>query len=165
MISACSSTLTAKIPIAFHIMKWLAHLPWLLRAMTRKRTLDDPEGGAMLAEMQSSVVHQLSQRLPAQTTTSRIRGDPSTIQLEQIRVPALIVHGTADEAVPFEQSESLANRLPNAELVRLEGGKHISLFTHLSEIRRRVRQFLSAYCEPASERRPGSSDRPWVQSG
>lgn len=38
--------------------------------------------------------------------------------------PVLIVHGTADEVVPFSHGETLAKQLTNAQLVRIEGGHH-----------------------------------------
>ncbi|MDX2013074.1 MAG: alpha/beta hydrolase [Myxococcaceae bacterium] len=42
----------------------------------------------------------------------------------QVTQPTLIVHGTADEVVPFELGEALARSLPAARMVRIEGGRH-----------------------------------------
>ncbi|HLW02958.1 MAG TPA: alpha/beta hydrolase [Ktedonobacterales bacterium] len=41
-------------------------------------------------------------------------------------VPTLIVHGTADVDVPFRQTEALASALPHAQLVAIEGADHFS---------------------------------------
>jgi fermentation-respiration switch protein FrsA (DUF1100 family) len=65
--------------------------------------------------------------------------------VERISAPALVVHGTADKAVPFAQAESLAARIPGAELLSNEDGEHVGIFTHLHEIRLRVRAFFEAH--------------------
>jgi fermentation-respiration switch protein FrsA (DUF1100 family) len=36
----------------------------------------------------------------------------------------LIVHGTDDEVVPFDLGEQLSKTLPNATLLRVDGGHH-----------------------------------------
>jgi alpha-beta hydrolase superfamily lysophospholipase len=41
-----------------------------------------------------------------------------------VKQPVLVVHGTADEVVPFELGLSLSQALPAATLVRVEGGRH-----------------------------------------
>ncbi len=41
-----------------------------------------------------------------------------------IAMPVLIVHGTADEVVPFELGERLSTLFPHATLMRLEGAHH-----------------------------------------
>jgi uncharacterized protein len=46
----------------------------------------------------------------------------------EIRVPTLIIHGDADEIVPFWMGSTLAAAIPGAELLRVEGGHHGDLF-------------------------------------
>jgi pimeloyl-ACP methyl ester carboxylesterase len=46
---------------------------------------------------------------------------------EDVRSPALLVHGTADRMVPARHSERLARRIPGAELRLIEGEGHISV--------------------------------------
>jgi pimeloyl-ACP methyl ester carboxylesterase len=41
-----------------------------------------------------------------------------------LRVPTLIVHGTADDVVPIEHAYRLSERAPKAELVVLDGAPH-----------------------------------------
>lgn len=43
---------------------------------------------------------------------------------ERIRVPTTIVHGDADEIVPFWMGERIAQSIPGARLVRVRGGHH-----------------------------------------
>jgi fermentation-respiration switch protein FrsA (DUF1100 family) len=58
-----------------------------------------------------------------------------------IRMPTLIIHGDADEIVPFAMGERLAREISGARLVRVSGGHHSDLFASdgerlLSEIAR-----------------------------
>jgi pimeloyl-ACP methyl ester carboxylesterase len=46
--------------------------------------------------------------------------------LPGITLPTLIVHGTADVEVPFRQAQELAEAIPGAQLVVVEGGGHLS---------------------------------------
>lgn len=44
--------------------------------------------------------------------------------LEKIDVPMLIIHGTADMMSPYTWAKQMAERVPTAELVSVEGGAH-----------------------------------------
>jgi hypothetical protein len=46
-----------------------------------------------------------------------------------IRIPTLIIHGDADEIVPFTMGERLSHEIPGARLLRVKGGHHGDLFT------------------------------------
>jgi pimeloyl-ACP methyl ester carboxylesterase len=71
------------------------------------------------------------------------------LPLDRLRVPTLVVHGTADRIVPFEAHGAvLAARIAGASLAALEGGDHVAIFTHLGEARAKVAGFLAAH--PAS---------------
>lgn len=48
----------------------------------------------------------------------------SASKAANVKQPTLIIHGTSDEVVPFVLGERLSKLLPNAKLVRLEGGHH-----------------------------------------
>jgi pimeloyl-ACP methyl ester carboxylesterase len=162
MISACSAQINVRLPFRFHLMKWMARVPALVAAMRRKfaanpaeaarrsiadpdlraRTLDDTEAGPLMLALQLSAMDRMMQRMPGTENDIRQSRMPFDYPLEQISVPTLIVHGTADQAVPFEQARLLAYRMPVAELLPIQDGEHVSLFTHLHEIRVRVTQFL-----------------------
>ena len=45
-----------------------------------------------------------------------------------IRVPTIVVHGDADEIVPFRMGQRLAVAIPGAHLLRVPGGHHGDLF-------------------------------------
>lgn len=44
-----------------------------------------------------------------------------------IRAPTLLIHGTVDQNVPYEQSVAAARAMPNARLVGVPGGDHSSV--------------------------------------
>jgi len=46
----------------------------------------------------------------------------------EIKVPTLVIHGDADEVIPFWMGERLARTIPGARLVRVSGGHHGDLF-------------------------------------
>jgi uncharacterized protein len=48
----------------------------------------------------------------------------SRARAPEVRQPVLIVHGTDDEVVPFDLGEQLSKTLPNATLLRVDGGHH-----------------------------------------
>jgi pimeloyl-ACP methyl ester carboxylesterase len=63
--------------------------------------------------------------------------------LPRIDVPALVVHGTADLAVPFTSGQRLAETLPRAELVRLDGVGHSPVVTHEGLVATAIRRFVA----------------------
>ena len=71
--------------------------------------------------------------------------DSATYDYDKLTVPhpVLIVHGDADEVVPFERSVAWSGRHPNARLVPIAGGDH-SLGEKLEEVWAVSRDFLLA---------------------
>jgi pimeloyl-ACP methyl ester carboxylesterase len=51
-------------------------------------------------------------------------GKPSGKRLEELAVPLLVIHGTADPLLPYPHGVALAKAVPGAELVTIEGGGH-----------------------------------------
>jgi pimeloyl-ACP methyl ester carboxylesterase len=47
-------------------------------------------------------------------------------------LPALVIHGTSDEVVPFEMGRRVAALLPKADLVAVPDGHHTDLFSRTS---------------------------------
>jgi pimeloyl-ACP methyl ester carboxylesterase len=62
--------------------------------------------------------------------------------LEQITVPALVVHAVNDPIIPFESGEFSARKIPNAQFLRMEDGGHFVCVTHQEEIMPIVLDFL-----------------------
>ena len=65
------------------------------------------------------------------------KADPVTA-LPSLRVPVLLVHGTADEVIPFKHGEQLAAAAPPGTVfIRVEGARHMESLTR-ADVQRRV---------------------------
>ena len=63
--------------------------------------------------------------------------------IPKIDVPALIVHGTADNILPIDSTGRLfAKALPSAQYVEIEGAPHGMLWTHAAEVNEALLGFL-----------------------
>ena len=71
-------------------------------------------------------ITELGQRmLPFLPVSSMVRDRfDSAAKAPAVKLPVLIVHGTADEVVPFEMGERLGALFPSATLRRVEGAHH-----------------------------------------
>jgi 3-oxoadipate enol-lactonase len=63
--------------------------------------------------------------------------------VEEIAVSALVVHGTADRIVPYENGVELARRLPNARFETFEGAGHLLFIEEPERFNRLVEEFLA----------------------
>jgi pimeloyl-ACP methyl ester carboxylesterase len=64
--------------------------------------------------------------------------------LEQIKAPTFVVHGKADDEVPFDHADLLMQKVPHAKLLAIEGGNHIAFYIHASTVMPALRTFLEA---------------------
>jgi len=64
-------------------------------------------------------------------------------RLDEIRVPTLVMHGTADRVVPIENGELLADGIPDAEFGRIDGAPHLVFIERAEEVNDRLREFLA----------------------
>jgi len=65
--------------------------------------------------------------------------------IEKIDVPALIVHGTADNILPIDATgRRFAKALPTATYVEIDGAPHGMLWTHAAEVNAILLDFLAA---------------------
>lgn len=77
-------------------------------------------------------------------------------RLPQIRVPTLILAGTADQLIPSDNSRILASRIPSAKLVLFEGAGHGYLWEAEEEANRTVHDFLRKHStHPRTEEKGG----------
>ena len=61
-------------------------------------------------------------------------GDKWQGRLSEIKVPLLVIHGTADPIFPIEHGATLASLVTDARLMRIEGGGHELHKEHWDEI-------------------------------
>jgi pimeloyl-ACP methyl ester carboxylesterase len=55
----------------------------------------------------------------------------------------LVIHGTDDRVVPYANAELLASRLPNSELLRVDGAGHLALLERSEAVDDAIVRFLS----------------------
>jgi pimeloyl-ACP methyl ester carboxylesterase len=63
-------------------------------------------------------------------------------RLDEIRVPALVIAGSADRLTPHKYGVYLADRLPDAQLVTIEGGGHMMILEQPDRVAGAVAEFL-----------------------
>jgi non-heme chloroperoxidase len=65
--------------------------------------------------------------------------------IEKVDVPALIVHGTADNILPIDATaRRFKDLLPDATYVEIEGAPHGMLWTHAAEVNAALLEFLDS---------------------
>jgi 3-oxoadipate enol-lactonase len=62
--------------------------------------------------------------------------------LAEVDLPTLVVVGSEDAGLPPERSERLAEAVPNARLVRIDGAGHLSCLEHPLEFNTALLEFL-----------------------
>ncbi len=92
--------------------------------------------------------------LAAQPTwLTDFRGD-----IPKIDVPALIVHGTADNILPIDATgRRFAKALPSAQYVEIEGAPHGLLWTHAREVNDALLSFLAKDTKPETREVPAEA--------
>ena len=77
--------------------------------------------------------------------------DALDLPLADIRVPSLMIHGTADAAVPVEHARFLADRAPQTQLHFIEGADHMMPVSHQEEVVRAITEFIDGLDEESVE--------------
>ena len=104
------------------------------------RVLNDPKRVERLETLVESV--SLPSLRKDGTDNDRAQYSGLNLPVEVIQSPTLIIHGTADTNVAYQQSKELAERIPGSELFTIDGGDHFISVTHADEIGVRIDRFL-----------------------
>lgn len=153
---------SAPIPLAFYLMKLVARVPFVIRFM-RNSFLKNIENGLKRSISHQDIVEKMMgddqmmtfyKELTLSTmdrTTERIPGTLNDIKvtqnteypLEDISVPTLIIHGTDDPVVPYnDNGRKLVERIQGAKLCLAERGEHMTIFTHNEQVKSAINSFL-----------------------
>ena len=108
----------------------------------RERILEKPEKVEAFIAMADSAFALQSQRIEGFLNDMSQFEDLEVTDLEAIRCPTRVVHGTADQNVPLAMGELVADRVPNAEIVRIEGADHFMPVSHAEEVMSAILGFL-----------------------
>jgi 3-oxoadipate enol-lactonase len=76
---------------------------------------------------------------------SAVMNHDAADRLKELRMPTLVITGTADMLVPPHHSDELARLIPGAELVRVEGGTHGFNVERKDEFNRAVLDFVARH--------------------
>jgi pimeloyl-ACP methyl ester carboxylesterase len=71
--------------------------------------------------------------------------DDISAQLGEIQVPALVIHGDADAAIPLAHAQDMAQRLPRAEFAAIKGAGHAANLTHPAAVNPLIEDFLAQF--------------------
>lgn len=106
----------------------------------QQRILINP---SRLAEFERAVwsVWPMSRRLDGYRNDLEQINDLS-LPADKVLAPTLIIHGTADALVPFEQSQKLSKQIAGAKLHAVEGADHMMPISHRDELDSAIRNFL-----------------------
>jgi pimeloyl-ACP methyl ester carboxylesterase len=106
------------------------------------RTINDLETWPLFSTMLLSIYHRMGQRIDGTENDIAITRT-TTYPLENLNVPVLVVHGTEDQHLQFEvHAKMFEARVPRAELLTVEGGEHVAIFTHRNMVRAKVIEFM-----------------------
>lgn len=138
-----------------HLLVWDPCLYLLSDLSKHVPQAQEAQSGAFLDALVMNPLHSDGYRNDTQQFATL-----PTIPFQDIGVPTLIVHGTADVEVPFRQPEELANALSHAHLVAVEGANHFSVPAGASIAAiRRFLEALSHQARPSGENSPTSGSR------
>jgi pimeloyl-ACP methyl ester carboxylesterase len=162
LVSTCADKVNTPIPFSFKVMKYLARWSFFANRFRKKaeqdleavakrsirdpeilaRTVNDNDTWPLFTTMLLSTFDRMGQRIKGTENDIKI-SHTTTYSLENLNVPVLIVHGTEDQLVPFETNSKIyKTRVPNAELLSIEGGEHVAIFTHRNMVRPKVIEFM-----------------------
>ena len=86
-------------------------------------------------------------------------------RLGDIRLPTRVIVGAQDPATPVAAAEVLADGIPGAELVVIDGAAHLANLEQPAAFSEAMLAFLDAHAAPDTHRQGASSSRPVPQAG
>jgi pimeloyl-ACP methyl ester carboxylesterase len=141
VILSSTATQTVHVPpelaslVTFLGTDGLAHLQQMLARHDTPPAAQGPGPGTSMEPLAGILQTYLAYHL---------HGDQLASHLQDITVPALILHGTADAEIPFGAAEYLHAGLPASALIPFVGGGHSILVTHAEPYRQAIIDFLQS---------------------
>lgn len=91
--------------------------------------LADPDKKRFVLDLGPTAVPDAARRAGYRNDLDRFAAITS-LELERITAPTLVVQGSADSDLPPAHSDFAARTIPGAELLSLDTGTHLALYTH-----------------------------------
>lgn len=104
-----------------------------------------PQGHVMAGMLCSGTIYHL--RKAGYQNDQKHFAAIETYPVEKISVPTLIVHGTADDDVPFEDALFLMNKIPHVTLVPMNKGNHATFFLRANILIPIIQEFITQEVE------------------
>jgi pimeloyl-ACP methyl ester carboxylesterase len=163
LVSTFAEEFENPIPFTFNIMKFLARYSWFVNQFHKKakkdlvaiakrsirnpeildKTVNDTETWPLFSTMLLSTYHRMNERIEGTENDIDITRTAS-YKLEDLSVPVLVIHGTEDQLVSFETNTKIYKaRIPNVEILEVDGGEHVTIFTHRNIVKAKVSEFMS----------------------
>ncbi|MBI1198222.1 MAG: alpha/beta fold hydrolase [Phenylobacterium sp.] len=121
---------------------------WLERPLAaagwRQQSPDDPAVPALSGAVMDALAPQALRAAGTANDLdqlSRLRALP----LDRVSCPTLIIHGTADQAVPLASARQAHAMIAGSRLVELQGADHMMVVTRRREIDAAINEFLSQH--------------------
>ncbi len=155
-----------EIPLSFYLMTMLARVKPLMKYLQKKtkqnierslsrliknqellqKTLENEEVMQLFKVILIGSFDNIDKRIQGTKNDIRI-SNTCSYPLQDIDLPALIIHGTHDPLLPFEQNgKRLASEISNAHLYALQDGGHSAIFSHNKQVRKAVAEFVQCEC-------------------
>jgi len=122
-----------------------------LRAIEFKKMAAAVMSLSVSGRLSTMVVRPLSKIFGGMLATEGTRGQFEAIlghntlaRLHAIEAPTLVIAGAQDRLIDPRSSDAMASRIPNARLVKVEGGSHVFFMSKRGEFNREVLDFLLA---------------------
>ncbi|AFM28196.1 alpha/beta fold hydrolase [Desulfomonile tiedjei] len=165
LVSTYATKVDTKIPVSFKVMTYLARWSWFVDRFRKnaerdlesvaKRSIRDPHilAGAindkdiwpLFSALLVSTYDKMGHRLVGTKNDIEISRTAS-YRLENLKVPVLIIHGTQDPLLQFEiHARIFESQIPNAELLAVDGGEHVAIFTHRKLVGAKVNEFMQSH--------------------
>jgi pimeloyl-ACP methyl ester carboxylesterase len=162
LVATCADKVETRIPPSFRVMQFLARWPGFVGMLRRRaegrlesvagrsihepeilaRTIHDAEVWPLFSTLLLSTFDRMGQRLEGTANDIAISRS-TTYPLEELVVPVLIVHGTRDRMASFDVHTAMyMKRVRDAQLLVIDGGEHVAIFTHRRMVRERVTGFM-----------------------
>ena len=117
---------------------------YALRPNLGWQTRNQPEKQTRIRSMLASI-HPTSVRKAGFLNDMAQFQQTPNLPLEELSTPTLVVHGTSDIVVPFQQGEESARRIPDAQFLKIEGGTHLCFISHREVVMPILTAFLAQH--------------------
>lgn len=117
---------------------------YLLRPNLGIKTIGSPEKQAQVIAMLRSMYPTSFRKAGFLNDFYQFQHNPD-YPLDQVEVPTMVVHGTADMVVPYRQGKTSAKHIPGNQFLSIPGGTHLCFISHREIVRPALASFLQEH--------------------